>query len=195
MNALAEKFERLERYTYADYLTWDEDIRCELIRGVPQMMAAPSGTHQTILGNLHIDLGSFLRGKQCQVFVAPYDVRLNATTWDDIVVQPDIVVVCDRSKTSDSGCKGAPDLIIEVLSPSSTKHDRITKMQLYKDAGVREYWIVDPKRRAIEVHVLESGERMNYFYGKANSIPVHVLDGFEIPMENIFDKVPNSGAW
>jgi len=189
MSATALKFETMKRYTYADYATWGDDVRCELIRGVPRMMASPTSGHQTVLMNLSSDLRVFLRGKTCQVFPAAFDVRLNAGTWDDTVVQPDIVVICDPSKITPQGCKGAPDLIIEILSPSTGRHDRITKMQLYKDAGVREYWIIDPVNKTVEVYVLETGENFTYLYNEAGIIPVYVLKDCEIAMNSIFDRI------
>ena len=191
MSALVKHVETMaktKRYTYADYLTWDDDKRCELIHGVPRMMAAPSPVHQQILMNLSNDFCNFLRDKTCSVFPAAFDVRLNADTDDDIVVQPDIVVVCDPSKIDHRGCNGAPDLVVEILSPSTGSHDRITKMKLYKDAGIREYWIVDPVHRIIDVHVLETGQE--FTWGESSIIPVHVLEGLEIAMDSIFNKVP-----
>jgi len=188
MSALARRVELMKHYTYADYITWEDDVRCELINGEVRMMAAPSPTHQQILGNLYADLHNFLKGKTCRVFPAAFDVRLNVNTFDDIVVQPDIAVVCDPSKIDNRGCKGAPDLIAEILSPSTWRHDRITKMKLYKDAGIREYWIIDPVYRTVDVFLLETGERYTWYDG--DTIPVHILEGLEIPMDNIFDKVP-----
>ena len=192
MSALAKRAEIMKKYyTYADYLEWDEDFRCELIHGEIRMMAAPTSSHQTILVNLSSDLRSFLRGKTCQVFPAAFDVRLNADERDDIVVQPDIVVICDPSKITERGCVGAPDLVIEILSPSTGRHDRITKMQLYKDAGVREYWIIDPTNRTVDVYVLETGDNFTWLYNDTGITPVHVLEGCEISMDSLFDKVPN----
>ena len=120
-----------KRYTYADYLTWDDDVRWELIDGVPYMMSAPSWQHQGILSNLHLFFGSFLKGKKCKVYFAPYDVRLNADTFDNTVVQPDLVIVCDRSKYMDTGYVGAPELVVEVLSPSTSRYDQAIKYDAY----------------------------------------------------------------
>ena len=115
---------REERYTYADYLEWDEKERVELIDGAPLMMAPPSRKHQEISGEIYRQLANFLRGKGCRVYAAPFGVRLFERAEDgpedvDTVVEPDITVVCDRDKLDDQGCKGAPDLIVEILSPPS----------------------------------------------------------------------------
>jgi len=191
MSALARHAEITKRYTYTDYLTWDDDKRWELIHGVPRMMGAPSSVHQQILMNLSGDFHAFLKGKTCRVFPAAFDVRLNADTLDDIVVQPDISVICDPSKIEHRGCVGAPDLVVEILSPSTGKHDRLTKMQLYRDAGVREYWIIDPVHKAVEVYVLETGESNTWYLSdETETIPVHVLEGLEIAVDSVFDKVP-----
>ena len=147
---------REERYTYADYLEWDEKERVELIDGAPLMMAPPSRKHQEISGEIYRQLANFLRGKGCRVYAAPFGVRLFERAEDgpedvDTVVEPDITVVCDRDKLDDQGCKGAPDLIVEILSPSTQRRDRLTKLNLYQRAGVREYWIVNPEDRTVQV--------------------------------------------
>ena len=175
-------------YTYSDYCTWDDSSRWELIAGVPHMLApGPSPQHQSISGRLFKVLSDFLEGKPCQVFSAPLDVRLSADTYDDTVVQPDLLVVCDESKLDDKGCTGAPDMTIEVLSPSSQQRDRYQKFQLYRDAGVREYWIVDPESKTIQVHVLRDGDYITYVYSRDNAAPVSILDGLTIDLKYIFD--------
>ena len=148
------------RYTFADCLTWDESNRIELINGEAIMMAAPSSIHQEISMEISRQLANYLEGKECRVYPAPFDVRLFEKEGDnpddiDTVVEPDITVVCDRSKIDSHGCKGAPDLIVEILSPSSLRTDRLVKLRLYQRAGVREYWIVDPKKEITVVYHLE----------------------------------------
>ncbi|MDR1931698.1 MAG: Uma2 family endonuclease, partial [Spirochaetales bacterium] len=125
MPAAQEKEE--SHYTYADYLEWGEDVRAEIIDGEVFMMSPPLRAHQGILGNLFFKLAAFLEGKPCEVYPAPFGVRLFPKNdfSDDTVLEPDIVVVCDLSKLDDRGCNGAPDLIIEILSPSNARHDRI----------------------------------------------------------------------
>jgi Uma2 family endonuclease len=120
------------------------------------------------------------------VYVSPFDVRLKTDTENDTVVQPDIVVVCDRAKLDDKGCLGTPDLIVEVVSPSSDKHDRILKFRQYLDAGVREYWIVSPESQSVHVHILENGKYVTSVYSDSDMIPSQVLEGCTILLEEVF---------
>ena len=135
-------------FTYKDYLTWDDNIRVELIDGVVHMMAGASEWHQDTVGDLFHQLKNFFKDKTCKPYVAPFDVRLfpQDDLADKTVVQPDVLVVCDKSKIQSRGVNGAPDLIIEVMSESSEAHDRITKKKWYEAAGVREYWVVGEKQ-------------------------------------------------
>ena len=128
-----------ERFTFADCLTWEEDERIELINGEAFMMAPPSSRHQRIVMGLSGQLYAYLRGKSCEIFPAPFAVRLfeqDGDSPEDVgtMVEPDISVICDKSKVDEHGCKGAPDLVIEVLSPSTARHDRFTKFNLYQQA-------------------------------------------------------------
>ena len=152
-------------YTYADYLTWDEGERVEILYGEPVMSPAPNRRHQDISRQLVRQIGNFLDGKPCKLYYAPFDVRLFEKDGDppedvDTVVQPDIAVICDESKLDDAGCKGAPDLIIEILSQSTRTHDKTRKYRLYQRAGVREYWIVDPVHKAVQslLHPLNTSD-------------------------------------
>ena len=143
-----------EKYSYADYLTWDEGERFELIDGeVFNMAPAPSRRHQQVLRELSTAFTVFLREKECEVLFAPFDVRLLVENkQEDVinnVVQPDLSIVCDKEKLDDKGCNGAPDMIIEILSPSSVKLDRWKKFQLYEKAEVKEYWLVDPINESV----------------------------------------------
>lgn len=175
------------RYTYADYAGWDMPDRYELIDGEPYMMSSPSRTHQVIVGELYGQLRGFLKGKPYKVYISPFDVRLNAAgDNDDTVVQPDILVVFDSSKIDESGCNGAPDMIIEVVSPSSGKLDRLIKLQKYQEAGVKEYWIVEPDSQTLLVYSLESGKRVSVTYFDADSVPVKILPGCLIDMREVF---------
>lgn len=174
-------------YTYADYCVWDDGERWELIEGVPYAMSpAPTPAHQGISGNIHNQLYNFLKDKPCKLFTAPFDVRLNADDDDNTVVQPDLVVICDRSKIDDKGCSGAPDMVIEILSPSTVRHDRIVKLELYRHAGVREYWIVDPDTKTAQVCTLENGRYFVKGYTDADTAPVSVLPGCEINLRDVF---------
>ena len=182
------------RFTYSDYLTWDDKTRWELIDGVPYAMAAPSVTHQEIVLELAVQFKSFLRGRQCRVIIAPFDVRLYTATIDNTIVQPDLLVVCDPSKTEDGkSCKGAPDLVVEVLSPSTGKHDQVAKFRLYQKAGVREYWIVDPGLKTIAVYVFEPENLSMRYYDDTESIPVHVLEGCNIDLVPVFESIQSEG--
>lgn len=158
MSTALEKFEDERTYTYADYLAWDTKERYELINGDAYLMAAPSVEHQTISRELLGQFWNFLKGKPCQVFAAPLDVRLfpKEDNSDDTVVQPDILVVCDKTKLADNrSCRGAPDLVIEILSPSNTSPAMYLKFAQYLMAGVREYWVIDTKNRSIQTHIRE----------------------------------------
>jgi Uma2 family endonuclease len=177
-------------FTYKDYASWDDENRYELIDGALHMMSpAPSGAHQEIVGELHLQLGNFLRGKPCKVFVSPFDVRLNADEGDDTVVQPDIIVVCDKSKIIESGCKGVPDMVIEVLSPSTASHDSIVKFNKYMKAGVLEYWMVDPESKNTSVHILKDGSYIGRVYSDTDTIPVHTLTDCKIDMKEVFANI------
>lgn len=176
-----------EYFSYADYILWDTEQRYELIEGAAYLMSpAPNLAHQEISGEIHRQIANFLKGKPCRVFHAPFDVRLNADGADDTVVQPDIVVVCDRDKLDKSGCKGVPDMVIEILSPSTARFDKLTKFHQYLKAGVREYWIADPESRTVQKHVLRDGFYVTDSFGDTGTAPVEVLDGFCIELSEVF---------
>ncbi len=145
-----------DHYTYADYLTWGESYRCELIDGVVyDMTPAPSRQHQELAMELSGILWSFFKDHPCKVFPAPFDVRLPSHGEDDdrtdTVVQPDILVVCDARKLDDRGCRGAPDLAVEIVSPESAARDMKEKLALYEKRGVKEYWVVHPDAKIVMV--------------------------------------------
>lgn len=181
------------RYTYADYIDWPNNERIELIAGEAFLMASPSPFHQQILMELSRQIANFLEGKPCRIYPAPFDVRLFAQHGDapsniDTVVQPDISVVCDKTKIDGNGCKGAPDFIIEILSPSSLRHDRLVKLGLYQKAGVREYWIIDPKNTSVQVFLLDDNGilRLMEDYGSNNVAKVNVLEGCFVELAKVF---------
>ena len=190
VNETAPKYDIQKRYTYTDYMTWGEDVRCELIDGVVyDMSPAPGWIHQGISGKLVAQLSNFLEGKSCMVFQGPFDVRLNIDEGDNTVVQPDVVVICDRSIMAKTGCNGAPDMVVEVLSPSNASKDFILKRSKYMHAGVRELWIIDPESRIVQVYVREDGKYNAIDYLNAGKIPVSILDGCEIDMARIFADI------
>jgi Uma2 family endonuclease len=174
------------RYTYADYLEWDEDERYEIVDGEAYMMTAPSRIHQEICIALSAAIYDYLKGKPCKVYAAPFSVRLFPAEdgTDDTVVEPDITVVCDPAKLDDRGCKGPPDMVIEIASPSTARYDRVVKFNKYREAGVREYWIADPEERAIFAYVMKNGEYTAAVY--EDTAPSAVLPGCEIDLKTIF---------
>jgi Uma2 family endonuclease len=149
-----------QSYTYADYCQWPEDEHRELLDGVAYAMTAPTRLHQDIVFELAGQIRNYLQGKPCKGYVAPFDVRLprkdEADDSVDTVVQPDISVICDKTKLDKLGCRGAPDWVIEVLSPSTALKDLNTKRNLYQRHGVQEYWIIHPEDRWIMVYLLNS---------------------------------------
>jgi len=177
-----------ERFTYDDYMSWDDDIRWELIDGIPYMMGAPNNNHQDIAENLFGYLWTFLKGKRCKVRIAPSDVRLNPDLLDDSVVQPDIYIYCDPSKKDKTGIKGAPDMVVEILSPSTAKYDKTTKFEAYRKAGVRELWIIDPETKSLAVNLLSEGNYITHPYTKDDTVPVHILEGCSVNLIEIFDE-------
>ena len=178
-----------KRYTYSDYVKWDDDKRWELIDGVAYMMSAPNRYHQGILGNLYVLFRAFLKGKKCKVYLAPFDVRLNADTLDNTVVQPDLLIVCNHSKLNDAGCKGAPDMVVEILSPSTSRYDRTLKFNTYKKAGIIEYWVIDPETKTLAVHILKDNEYITQAYLDDNTVPVHVLEDCKIDLSEVFEDL------
>lgn len=182
-----------EYYTFADCLTWSEDERIEIIYGDAYMMPAPLRIHQGVLIELCGQIRDFLKDKPCKVYPAPFDVRLFEKDGDDpedvdTVVEPDILVVCDQSKFDDYGCKGAPDFIVEILSPSNKRHDRIVKHELYQRAGVREYWIVDPEAKNVEVFLLDKNGYLKptELYEATDTAKITVLNDCSIDLNAVF---------
>lgn len=183
--------EEKKKYTYADLQTWDDGNRYELIDGAAYMLASPSINHQRILKRLAFQLELYLDGKACEALPAPLDVRLNAGQADDTVVQPDLIVVCDPQKLENGKtCKGAPDMIVEILSPSTARRDLLLKYNQYREAGVREYWIVNPEERLVDVHTLENGKYVGQPYGDTDTIPVHILEDCRIDLTKVFPPLP-----
>jgi Uma2 family endonuclease len=183
-----------KHYTYADYLTWIDDKRRELVNGFINMMSAPIENHQRISGNLFWELRYIIKKNkgECRIYNAPFDVRLpkNGEKEDnriDTVVQPDICIVCDLSKLDKRGCLGAPDFIAEIQSPATAKYDLNEKFNLYEAVGVREYWVVFPDSRAVQVFLLQSdGKYDNGTLYETGKIHVNIFDGIEIDLNDIF---------
>jgi len=180
----------VEKFTYADYKAGElkPGERFELINGVAYAMAVPNLSHQLIVTTLTTEFHTYLKGKTCKVIPSPFDVRLfyEEDESDGTVVQPDVVVVCDPKKLGEEGCRGAPDLVVEILSPSNTAIEMERKLLLYKEAGVQEYWIVDPKDKHISIYTLKDGEYTLQIYSIQDSARPGVVPGLEIPLSTIF---------
>lgn len=189
-----------ERYTYADLLAWPADERWELIEGVPyNMTPAPSRRHQDILGALYAQFRALLLNGPYRVYFAPFDVRLpkpgeNGMTAST-VVQPDLAVICEQEKLDQRGAVGSPTLVIEILSAYTAKKDRQQKMWLYASSGIREYWIVSPSEKTVEVYKLrehgEYGAAAVYQYN--DQLPVTVLPGLSIDLQQVFVEDGDAG--
>ena len=185
-----------KRYSYADYLTWMDDVRRELFDGLIKLMTpAPSRIHQRISTKLTRIIDVFLKEKSCEVYHAPSDVRFpkDNTSNDDkqvyTVLQPDLFVVCDLSKLDDRGCLGAPDLIIEIISAKNSKRDLKDKFDIYQEHGVREYWIVNPNDENVSVFVLsENGKyQLVGMYAEDDKIPVNIFNGdLKVDLTEVF---------
>lgn len=182
---------RERHFTYKDYLTWPDDERWELIDGVAYLMAAPNRFHQQVVGEVFRQVANFLQGKPCQVYVAPFDVLLPAFPGQnedevDTVVQPDVLVFCDRDKLTDRGATGAPDLAVEVLSPWTMKKDLNEKFRAFERAGVREYWVLDPAHRSLLVYVrVGSVFGDGALYERGARAASSVLDGFVLDLSSL----------
>jgi Uma2 family endonuclease len=197
MSAVPQKSDPRVHYTYADYLEWDETERCEIIDGEIFMMATPERAHQEISRNLFLQIAEFLKGKPCQPYYAPFAVRLNPKedSNDDVVLEPDILVVCDPSKLDKKGCNGPPDLVIEVISPSTARNDKVVKLNKYQNAGVREYWIVEPDTQTVLICVLDAvGRYIFSSYDETGRAPVSVLPGCEIDLGAVFQGLPEAAV-
>jgi Uma2 family endonuclease len=179
-----------QKFTYADYKAWElkPGERFELIYGDAYAMSAPNMMHQSICTMLTGEFYNFLKGKPCRPFVAPVDVRLfyEEDESDDTVVQPDLIVVCDPVKIGEEGCRGAPDLVIEILSPSNTAFEMERKLYLYWEAGVKEYWVVNPQNKQISAYRLKDSRYVMQAYQLQDTITSMALPGLEIPLSVIF---------
>ncbi|MEN6327026.1 MAG: Uma2 family endonuclease [Syntrophomonas sp.] len=182
-----------KKYTYGDYLKWPDEERWEIIDGVPyDMSPAPSTKHQTISMELGRQLANYLLDKDCQAIIAPFDVRIPFDDEPDeeiqTVVQPDIIVICDRSRLDERGYRGAPGLLIEILSPSTSKKDLQEKYHLYERSGVKEYWVVFPREELIEVYQLNKDTK----YAKTGTYQINdrikpgILPELEIDVSLVF---------
>jgi Uma2 family endonuclease len=188
-----EPFTEYGVYSYADYLTWEIDEMVELIKGkvFRSAAAAPRRRHQEVNGKLYAMMFSHLHHKTCKVFIAPFDVRLPVKSKKNeeifTVVQPDICVVCDRSKLDEAGCLGAPDLIVEVLSPGNNKKELKYKYEVYEQCGVAEYWIIHPNEETLLIYTLAKGKYVpSRLFTWGDVVKSAVIEGFELDLEEFF---------
>ena len=188
--------QKQKSYSYADYLTWDDDKRYEIIDGEVFDMTSPSVMHQSISGELFRQMANFFDNKVCKIFVAPLDVVIAKNTECDeeifTVVQPDIMVVCDPKKIEERGIVGAPDLVIEITSPSTAAKDNIRKRALYEKAGVKEFWLVSPTERIVRVYNLGKDGLFGResIYDDTAQIKIAQFAGLSIDCRRVFPKLP-----
>lgn len=189
-------FPKKERvYTYADYLSWPEDERIEIINGVPYLQAAPSRIHQEVLSEVHRQFANYLLDKDCKVYPAPFHVVLDPEnenadeTQSKYVLEPDISVVCDGEKLDERGCKGSPDLIVEIISPSTARKDKIEKFHIYEQSGVQEYWIIEPETKIVSVFTLQDTGRYGRpeLYTEEGQVKVSLFDDLVVELNAVFD--------
>lgn len=181
-----------KKYSYAEYMTWQFPERLELINGqIFKLFPTPSRKHQCISMNLSYLIANHIKNKSCDIYTAPFDVRFPTGNNDEetyTVVQPDISVICDKNKLDDRGCVGAPDMIIEILSPSTGAKDATIKFDLYEEQGVKEYWMVYPGEHLLDVFVLN--EKGKYEWIKKNTqhdkVKVNIFDDLYMDMEMVF---------
>lgn len=184
-------------YTYEDYLSWPEGERWEIIDGIAYNQATPSPIHQNISMNLSRILAVYFQNTSCRVFAAPFTVRLplEGSETDEKknknVVEPDLAIVCDKSKLDKSGYNGAPTLVIEIVSKSSTKRDNMLKRNKYEQAGVKEYWIITPDTETIVSYILNEQGNYNkpdmYVMGEDKEIVSKSFDELVIKLEDVFE--------
>jgi Uma2 family endonuclease len=177
-------------WTYADYKAWElkPRERYEIIHGDAYAMSAPNTRHQEILMELSKQFAIFLTGKPCRVYAAPFDVRLfyEEDDSDDTVVQPDLTVICDAKKRGKEGCRGAPDFVAEILSPSNTAIEMQRKFNVYREAGVAEYWVLDGEDKTLTAYLFEGENVITRVYHGKDLAPVITLKGLSIELEPVF---------
>jgi len=184
-------------YTYADYFKWQFEERVELIKGrIFKMSPAPNRIHQKLSGDIYGQLWNFLRGNKCEVFSAPFDVRLPRKSKDDkdiiTVLQPDICVVCDLSKLDDRGCIGAPDIAVEILSPGNNAKELKNKYEVYEESGVKEYWVVSPQDNTFIMYTLINDKYdASRLMVTGDVVTSSVLAGFSLDLTELFEGLDN----
>ena len=182
-------------YTYADYFKWRFEERVELIKGrIFRMSPAPNRMHQKLSGHIFTRLSVFLDGKKCQVYSAPFDVRLPRKSKEDreiiTVLQPDICVICDLEKLDERGCVGAPDLVVEILSPGNNSKELKNKYEVYEESGVREYWVVSPQDQTFTVYKLVNGTfQASRTMVEGDMVKSVAIEGFSLDLSDLFKNL------
>jgi Uma2 family endonuclease len=188
-----EDLDLTKSYNYTDYLTWKFQERVEIIRGfILKMSPSPSMIHQTVSNNLTGCFYENLKRKPCRVFQAPFDVRLpiKSEKKDTTIIQPDLCIICDEKKLDKKGCNGAPDLIVEIISPNNSKHDVDTKFKLYQEAGVLEYWLIEPLEKLLLIYTLRNGEYIGLKpLSEDENVSSPLFPDLKIALEDVFYKV------
>ena len=189
-DALFEPYTNNGHWTYANYKAWElkPHERYEIVFGEAYAMSAPNAYHQSILVELSRQFANFLLGKQCKVYPAPYDVRLfyKEDESDDTVVQPDLTIVCDAEKRGKEGCRGAPEFVAEILSPSNNAIEMQRKFEVYRDSGVSEYWILNSEYKTLTVYLFDGEKAITRTYGENDTVPVTTLKGLSIGLNSVF---------
>ncbi len=182
-------------YTYADYLKWTFEERVELIKGkIFKMSPAPNRSHQDLSSYLHLAIGNHLKGKNCKLYSAPFDVRIPRKSKNDkdiiTVLQPDLCVICDKAILDAKGCLGAPDIVVEILSPSNSAMELDKKYEIYREAGVKEYWIVSPQDKTFLVYTLKDGAYIpSRLMAVGHTVTSSVLQGFSLDLTDLFNSM------
>jgi Uma2 family endonuclease len=186
-----EELDMSAKYSYADYLQWKFEERVEIIKGRVFQLAAPRRKHQEVSAELFIQLKNHINNSKCKAYFAPFDVRLPISKDEkktETVVQPDICIICNPEILDEKGCNGAPDLIVEILSPSTSEKDATIKFDLYEEVGVKEYWMVYPELNLLDVFLLNDKRKYQFIrkYAAIQKVPVNILEGCRIDLEKVF---------
>ena len=190
---LLSELDLSKTYSYADYITWPFEERVELFNGKVVAIDFTNRLHQALAGNIYASLLAFLKNQPCSVYIAPFDVRFIGKTKDDkdivTVLQPDVCVVCDLTKLDDKGCVGAPDIVVEVLSPGNSAKELKNKYQVYEENGVREYWVAFPQNETLLVYTLTDGKyQPSPAYTNGDEVRSTVLPGFSLNLTELFQQ-------
>lgn len=180
-------------YSYADYMRFEFEERLEIIKGyIFEMSPAPSRMHQKISGRIYVPIYNALNGHQCEVYSAPFDVRLAKKAQADrevfTVVQPDIVVICDPAKLDKRGCIGAPDIVVEILSSGNNKKELINKYEVYEEAGVKEYWIVSTAHKTFFRYILDENGKFQptKMLTEGEEVTTSIIPSFKLILDEVF---------